>query len=355
MLSEITSDQQDLRRCGHCGMPLTSRFSPCPSCHAHPVGTFGARATRPPAPNAPRNALQPLPATRLPARRIWSRSSRALVNYYDVVEEPAPAMSRYQRLRQPIALAASVLVATSAVYLGFIHRNDARVGTPIAVSGKVHAQQAKPSMTAALKPARVEAPQPSAVLAQRSAPLRLPPATLPADAPASSTAAALPAQRRLALATPDAARASTSAPADPADKLREDVSRHLKAARAKLQANNLSAAKTRLAAAIALQPDDRDAQRMRSALSTRERERDALLSLARGCGYVARWGCVSRNASDALQIDASSKEAQRLVMLATHESELQQIVPPVESQQFAPAVEPPPALPSGARDLITHH
>jgi hypothetical protein len=300
---------------------------------------------RSPALEAPRNALQPTLTTLLPARSIWRPSSRALTNYFDVVEEPGPGTSRYQRLRRPAALAASVLVATSAFYLGFIYQNDARIGTPIAVSGKVQTQLAKPSMTAARRPATVQAPPPSAALAQRSAP-RLSQATSPVDAPASSTAAAVPAQRRVALVTAGAARASAIATADPANKLRADASKHLKAARANLQANNLSAAKARLAAAIAVQPYDRDAQRVRSALSTREKERDALLSLARGCGYVGQWTCASRNANDALQIDASSKEAQRLVMLSMHETELQQIVPPVEA---------PSALPSDARDPIIHH
>jgi hypothetical protein len=123
------------------------------------------------------------------------------------------------------------------------------------------------------------------------------------------------------------------------------VSRHLRAARANLQENNLAATKTRLAAAIAAQPDNRDALRMRSTVSTREQQRDALLSLARGCGYIGRWTCVSRNASTALEIDASSKEAQRLVTLATRESEL----------QIAPPVETPPELMPDPRDLITHH
>ncbi|MEW9582797.1 hypothetical protein [Paraburkholderia sp. DGU8] len=58
-------------------------------------------------------------------------------------------------------------------------------------------------------------------------------------------------------------------------------------------------------------------------VNTREQERDALLSLARGCGYVGHWTCVSRNAGTALQIDTSSKEARRLVTLATQETALQ--------------------------------
>ncbi|WP_147440713.1 hypothetical protein [Paraburkholderia sp. RAU2J] len=145
--------------------------------------------------------------------------------------------------------------------------------------------------------------------------------------------------------TSDAQHSAGNQPISPADKLRADASRNLKAARASLQANNLSATKTRLAAAAAAQPGNRDAQRLRSAVHTREEQRDAFLSLARGCGYVGHWTCVSHNASNALEIDSSSKEAQRLLTMATQRSELQ-IPPPVE----APPEPPPPP-----RDLLTHH
>jgi hypothetical protein len=145
--------------------------------------------------------------------------------------------------------------------------------------------------------------------------------------------------------TPDVKRVAVSQPLSPAEKLRIQASKHLRAARAKLQENDLSATKSRLAAAIAAQPDNRDAQRMRSAVNTREEQRDALLSLARGCGYVGQWACVSRNAGNALQIDASSKEAQRLVTRAMQESEL----------QIAPPVEAAPESHTEARDLNTHH
>lgn len=122
---------------------------------------------------------------------------------------------------------------------------------------------------------------------------------------------------------------------------------YLRAARINLQANNLSAAKARLAAAIAVQPDNRDALRMRATVRTREQQRDALLSLARSCGSIGQLTCVSRDAGTALQIDSSSKEARRLATRAIRESELQ-IAPPVDA---APA---PERLPD-TRALIAHH
>ncbi|MFM0672746.1 hypothetical protein [Paraburkholderia sediminicola] len=343
------------------------------------------------------NDPQPLVDSRLPTRKIWNPSSRALVNPYEFIEEPVVAVSAYQRLRQPLVLGASVLVVTSAVYLGFIHSNDSDVGTPIAVSGKVQTQNVpplvvipqkpttavaqrsasaasqkpativaqkpaavatqKPATAAAQKPATVIAQKPAAappaaapkpaatvaaqrattVAAARSAPVRSPPIPPPAASP--------PLSRRVASVGPDAKRDPGGQSGNPPDQPRADVSRHLKAARANLQQNNLSATRARLAAAIAAQPDNRDALNMRSTVSQREQQRDALLSLARGCGYIARWTCVSHNAGTALQIDSSSKEAQRLMTLAVRETELQ-MPPPAE-----PAPEPAPDM----RDVINHH
>jgi hypothetical protein len=347
---------------------------------------------------------QPLVDSRLPARKIWNPSSRALVNPYEFVEEPEVAVSAYQRLRQPLVLGASVLVVTSAVYLGFIHSNDSDVGTPIAVSGKVQTQHVaplvvipqkpaatvaqrpapaaaqKPAIVAAQKPATVAAQKPAAAVVQkpatvvvqkpaiappsaaaqkpavtaaaqrattattatsitavRPAPLRSPPIPPPDASP--------PLSRRVASVGPEAKRNPGGQSGNPPEQPRADVSRHIKAARANLQQNNLSATRARLAAIIAVQPNNRDALNMRTALSTREQQRDALLSLARGCGYIARWTCVSHNAGTALQIDSSSKEAQRLVTLAQRETELQ-IPPPVE-----PAPEPAPDM----RDVSNHH
>jgi hypothetical protein len=363
MLSDIDSDQHDFPRCGHCGAPLAGRFTLCPACHARPVDSLGARRAPPTTLNVPLDDPQPMPmvAPRLPARKIWNPSSRALTNPYEVAEEPATVAPAHQRLRQPIVLGASVLVVTSAVYLGFIHSNDSSVGTPIAVSGKVQTQKLEPLVVIAQKPATALAQKPASVVAQkpptvaaqqpaiataqkptavaalRSAPVRSPPIPPPAASP--------PVPRRVASVEPEAKRNPGSQPGNPPDTPRADVSRHLRAARADLQENNLSATKARLAAAIAVQPDNRDALSMRSTVNAREQQRDALLSLARGCGYIARWTCVSHNAGIALQIDSSSKEAQRLATLAMRESELQ-IPPPA-----GPAPDPAP----DTRELHNHH
>ncbi|MDR6468817.1 MULTISPECIES: hypothetical protein [Paraburkholderia] len=129
------------------------------------------------------------------------------------------------------------------------------------------------------------------------------------------------------------------------EKARADLSRHLRAARASLQNNNLSATKVRVAAAMVVQPQSREAQNLRAAINTREQQRDALLSLARGCGYIARWDCVSRNAGSALEIDSSSREARHLVTLAMQESALASVQ----------AVESEPSPAPDTRDINAHH
>ncbi|HEX7907934.1 MAG TPA: hypothetical protein VF534_07560 [Paraburkholderia sp.] len=169
--------------------------------------------------------------------------------------------------------------------------------------------------------------------------------TPPVTPPAARRVTAVTSVTTVASISPDAARNPGSRTVNQPDKPRVDVSRHIRAARIDLQANNLTATKARLAAAIAAQPDNRDALNMRSTVRTREQQRDALLSLARGCGYIAHWNCVAHNSGIALSIDSSSKEAQRLAALATRETQLQ-MPPPAE-----PAGEPPPET----RDVSIHH
>ncbi|WP_345813049.1 hypothetical protein AAGS40_02835 [Paraburkholderia sp. PREW-6R] len=362
MLSEPTSDQHDSSECGHCGAPLDPRLAACPSCHAPQVDSFSTRPTA--APQATKLRI-PLPdpelpiETHLPARRIWRPSSSARTHPYALLEEPVAAPPVLQRMRQPLVLSASALLVASAVYLGFIHSNDASVPPPIGVSGKVQTQSGQPSSIVATRRSAIVAALPF------TAPARPAQIQSPASAPAVTAA---PGQRRGVTASasaagllsgPAAASAMKTTPPDSArvqgsqlasetaDKPRADVARHLRAARANLQQNNLSATKARLAAAIAEEPRNRDALSLRATVSAREQQRDALLSLARGCGYISRWNCVSRNAGTALTIDSSSKEAQQLVTLAQRETQLAVVPPPV--------VEPQPEPVADLRDLMAHH
>ncbi|WP_176379103.1 hypothetical protein [Paraburkholderia youngii] len=180
--------------------------------------------------------------------------------------------------------------------------------------------------------------------------------TAPTAAPTTKSGAgvAAPTPRGTAVTSINTNHSSNTdtlaAPLTLADKQRADAERNLKAARGYLQRGNLSATKARLAAAITAQPDNRDARRMRAQVSTLEQQRDALLSLARGCSNVGRWECASHNANEALRIDSSSKDAQRLVSLASHESAWQTI-PPSAWQ----TVEPPAEESHALRDLLRHH
>ncbi|CAE6735311.1 hypothetical protein [Paraburkholderia nemoris] len=310
MLSDVTSDQHDYPQCEHCGASLAGRFTPCTECGARPVDSLGVRRTPPPPLKMPLGDPQPMLATRLMTPRIWRPSSRELTDPYSVTSEAPVTAPVVHRLRQSVVLGVSMLVVASAVYLGFIHTNDSDDGTPIAVSGKVKTQHIKPPVALAQRSAPV-------FVAQR--PVKPAPVRSLAVAP---TAAPPPAPRRVMTASAEAKHNPGGQTNNPPVKPGVDASKQIRSARANLQQNNLSATKARLAAAMAAQPDNPDALRMRETVTAREQQRDALLSVARGCGYVARWACVWHKAGDALQVDSSSKEAQRLLTLAMRESEL---------------------------------
>lgn len=339
MLSDSSIDQRDFSLCGHCGATLLSRFAFCPGCHGRTPVAQSMRFEAPMGMPMMFSEASALSVPRAPSHtgRSSSQSLRKFAYPYAVVEESELDRPLRQRLRQPLALAVSVLVATSAVYLGFIHRDDAGIGEPIGVSGAVRTQT--PAQT--FKPGARQALKPSVTPAQRGA------ATLTAKRIASAVAASAPLVATSFTSRSDTPAATGNPRTQAPEKARTeiDVSRHLRAARANLQNNNLSATRTRLAAAIAAQPRNRDALNLRATLAEREQQRDALLSLARGCGYIERWNCVSHTASDALAIDASSQEAHRLVTLATHESELASV----------PVVEPTPPVVPQVRDPNQHH
>lgn len=204
------------------------------------------------------------------------------------------------------------------------------------------ADKARADTSASKSQPGVVAQQQAAVAAQRPAPVR--------SSPGRPAVASPTDQRRVRLATPDINRAAADRTISAADKQRDDSSRYLKAARVSLKANNLSATKARLAAALAAQPDNRDALRLRSTVRTLEQQRDALLGLARSCGDIGHWACTSHNAGIALQIDSSSKEAQRLATRATRTTELR-IEPPADTAATDTVAEPSPDV----GYLMAHH
>jgi hypothetical protein len=100
---------------------------------------------------------------------------------------------------------------------------------------------------------------------------------------------------------------------------RPDVARELASARASLDKNNLWPARRSIMAALAAQPGNADAQRMRAELAAREQQRDALIGQARQCERQRQWACMRQDAGHAVTIDASSREARRLLTAANGE------------------------------------
>ncbi|WGS50583.1 hypothetical protein LFL96_03480 [Paraburkholderia sp. D15] len=260
-------------------------------------------------PHAPVVVAQQAPAPAAPSRH----ATIAAAQHAPIATEPATRTAA-------VAAAAAVAATTTSA-----------IAPPQPHPTQTASQHTTPSLSAQ---------RPITIASQRSAPVRLPPLASQQNA-AAPVPAPSPAPRRVALLASDAPRNADS----PEDKARADAARHVKAARTDLQQNNLSATRTRLAAALAAQPRNRDAVSLRAALTAREQQRDALLSLARGCGNVEHWTCMRHNANTALRIDASSKEAQRLVTLAMREADPPFTLPP------PPAVDPVP----DTHDIDNHH
>ena len=193
-----------------------------------------------------------------------------------------------------------------------------------------------PQMAATPKPA---APPQMAVAPRPVAPQITAAPQPPARQPATPTPpVALAAVPRATPAAPDARRDVKGKTDQPGP----DVVRNLQIARAMLQKDNLSAAGSRLAAVIAVQPKNRDALAMSTDLSERQQQRDVALDVARGCENSGRWTCAWHNAGNALVIDSSSADAKRILARAMVEAEF------TSAPAAAPGADPP-------RDLPYHH
>jgi hypothetical protein len=166
-----------------------------------------------------------------------------------------------------------------------------------------------------------------------------PPAPQPATPTPPVTLAAVP---RATPAAPDARRDVKRKTDQPGP----DVVRNLQIARAMLQKDNLSAAGSRLAAVIAVQPKNRDALAMSTDLSERQQQRDVALDVARGCENSGRWTCAWHHAGNALVIDSSSADAKRILARAMVEAEFAKA--PAAVPAAVPGADPP-------RDLPYHH
>ncbi|SDD90686.1 hypothetical protein [Paraburkholderia lycopersici] len=113
---------------------------------------------------------------------------------------------------------------------------------------------------------------------------------------------------------------SERAPASPAyANALPDVARSLAIARTSLDRNNLWPARRAIMNALAAQPGNADAQQMRAELVAREQQRDVLIGRARLCAHERQWACVRQDAGHAASVDASSREAKHLLVLASGE------------------------------------
>jgi hypothetical protein len=110
-------------------------------------------------------------------------------------------------------------------------------------------------------------------------------------------------------------------------------------ARAMLARDDVSAARSHLATAIAAQPKNADALSLDETTSAREQQRDAVLQAARNCESSGRWICAWHNAGTAMVIDSGSADAKRILSHAMQEAEAARTPAP------AAAVEPPQKLP----------
>ncbi|MCP3711754.1 hypothetical protein M3I54_33195 [Paraburkholderia sp. CNPSo 3274] len=135
-----------------------------------------------------------------------------------------------------------------------------------------------------------------------------PPAVLPRGSAAQHRVA-----QENAPAVPRAPAAPRYASAHPG------VASNLASARLNLDKNNLWPARRALTSALAVEPGNPDAQQMQADLVAREQQRDALIGQARQCEHERQWACVRQDARHAVNVDASSREARRLLTLASAE------------------------------------
>ncbi|HEY4350280.1 MAG TPA: hypothetical protein VGN31_03585 [Paraburkholderia sp.] len=131
----------------------------------------------------------------------------------------------------------------------------------------------------------------------------------------------------------------------------KDVPDSLRAARASLAENNLSDAKAATNAALAREADNEDARDLQRDIAAREQRRDTALQGADRCASERSWGCVQRQASDALAIDSSSLHAQSLLERAILSTGWIPLTPPKASTAGTAASGAPAATAANAAPL----
>jgi len=242
----------------------------------------------------------PSPTAQTPASQPSTKQSVAA--QASGVHSPGAPSPTVQSLASPSPLASSAASHPSVASSTVVQRPAAQTSV-----AQTATKQATPAATKQATPTQT---------AHVSNPAAPKPSSKPSSVPKpAETLAATP--HRAMAPTPETKRDATDSQAQ----TRPDVTKNLQIAHGMLQRDNLSAAESRVAAVLAVQPTNRDALSMRDDLSARQQQRDAALDVARGCEYMQRWTCAWHNAGSALVIDSSSAEAKRIITDAMQEAQ----------------------------------
>ncbi len=306
------------QQCPYCGGKLYAPLMFCPHCGAN-------QAVAPPEPPSSARAAAREARPRVPTyaerlRAYWSAlpanfgGGRLYSNGYlpadtDSFDESAPHHSRLPFY----ALGSVALLACTLGAYVLAHRDEHEpaAGSMQVVEGSVTVPQHMQHMQQAQQPQQAfPQPRPAKNAALRGA----------AELASAPPHREVPAPAPTVINTPRIEAPVHEVDAQkPGGNSRGDVQRDLAFARDSLNKNNLWRARQAITEALAVQPANGDAQQLRADLNAREKQRDSVLGFARLCARDGQWDCVWHNAGNALSIDASSREAKRLLARAMSE------------------------------------
>jgi len=292
MLEQTGRDEAFHSQCLHCGCQLAAPLMFCPQCGANQL------AAEPDASGA--FVADPPPPSLLERLRAFRRTPPE----ESFVYVPVGRQRRLRRIRRSLYGGGAVVVAAVAAYL-VIPGN----------SPKHHFRDASGSVASALDEDAATPPmdQNIDIAGLNIAPT--PGSTKPAIDIAGLDIASQPVARETAPAALDHPPPAPASKHDTSE--RRDATRQLAIARTDLARNRLWPARRAITNALAADPDNANAQQLRTELASRERERDALIGHASECARHREWRCVHQYAARAASVDTSSRDARRLLARST--------------------------------------
>jgi len=310
MFDKPRRDDTGPSQCLQCGSRLAAPLMFCPQCGANQLAASAIAGSAP-------DARRPGFASRLRAFATRLRPGRSA--RYGLPEDPAfdgEPVRRPSRWRRPLYLCGGLAVVAFAAYLvvpgdGPMRRAQTTEG---AVSGAYRTPPQADAGDASTDAGTGLLPAQDIDIAGLNIP------SVPGEPKADADLAGLDADAG------SAAPGAASGPADnpsPAPRSRRgagertDVTRQLAMARADLGRNRLWPAHRAVEGVLAAQPGNKDALQLRAELASRERERDALIDHARECARTRQWACERQYAQRAANVDASSRDAKRLLARAS--------------------------------------